>query len=98
MTLSWPLCVASSPIHTFAWRELAPIPADDCYSPKHEAGVLKACGIPENPRKVLEGGSHLSALNYCSRYRPVGRHPEPVDTSTSHIGFRCLVRAAGASR
>jgi formylglycine-generating enzyme required for sulfatase activity len=47
------------------------------------------------PRKVLKGGSHLCAPNYCRRYRPAARHPEPVDTSTSHVGFRCIVRAAG---
>jgi sulfatase modifying factor 1 len=44
------------------------------------------------PRKVLKGGSHLCAPNYCQRYRPASRFPEPVDTSTCHIGFRCVVR------
>ena len=44
------------------------------------------------PRKVLKGGSHLCAPNYCRRYRPAARFPQPVDTSTSHIGFRCIVR------
>ena len=46
------------------------------------------------PRKVLKGGSHLCAPNYCRRYRPAARHAEPIDTSTSHVGFRCVVRAA----
>lgn len=45
------------------------------------------------PRKVLKGGSHLCAPNYCRRHRPAARHAQPVDTSTSHIGFRCVVRA-----
>lgn len=44
------------------------------------------------PRKVLKGGSHLCAPNYCRRYRPAARHPQPIDTSTSHVGFRCVVR------
>jgi formylglycine-generating enzyme required for sulfatase activity len=44
------------------------------------------------PRKVLKGGSHLCAANYCQRYRPAARYPQPVDTSTSHVGFRCVVR------
>jgi formylglycine-generating enzyme required for sulfatase activity len=44
------------------------------------------------PRKVLKGGSHLCAENYCRRYRPAARHPQPIDTSTSHVGFRCVVR------
>ena len=44
------------------------------------------------PRKVLKGGSHLCAANYCQRYRPAARHPQAVDSSTSHIGFRCIIR------
>ena len=44
------------------------------------------------PRKVIKGGSHLCAPNYCRRYRPAARHAEAVDTSTSHLGFRCVVR------
>jgi len=46
------------------------------------------------PRKVLKGGSHLCAPNYCRRYRPAARHAQPVDTSSSHIGFRCVARGA----
>jgi sulfatase modifying factor 1 len=45
------------------------------------------------PRKVIKGGSHLCAPNYCLRYRPAARQGETVDTSTGHIGFRCVVRA-----
>ncbi len=45
------------------------------------------------PRKVLKGGSHLCAPNYCLRYRPAARQGETIDTSTSHIGFRCIARA-----
>jgi formylglycine-generating enzyme len=45
------------------------------------------------PRRVIKGGSHLCAANYCLRYRPAARQGETVDTSTSHIGFRCIVRA-----
>jgi sulfatase modifying factor 1 len=44
------------------------------------------------PRKVIKGGSHLCAPNYCRRYRPAARHAEPIDTSTSHLGFRCVRR------
>lgn len=44
------------------------------------------------PRRVLKGGSHLCAPNYCRRYRPAARHAQPVDTSTSHVGFRCVIR------
>jgi formylglycine-generating enzyme required for sulfatase activity len=48
------------------------------------------------PRKVIKGGSHLCAPNYCRRYRPAARHAEPIDTSTSHLGFRCVKRTAAA--
>jgi sulfatase modifying factor 1 len=44
------------------------------------------------PRKVIKGGSHLCAPNYCLRYRPAARQVESVDTSTCHIGFRCVSR------
>ena len=48
------------------------------------------------PRKVMKGGSHLCAQNYCRRYRPAARMPQPVDTSTSHLGLRCIVRVPAA--
>jgi sulfatase modifying factor 1 len=44
------------------------------------------------PRRVIKGGSHLCAPNYCLRYRPAARQGEAIDTSTGHIGFRCIVR------
>jgi formylglycine-generating enzyme len=44
------------------------------------------------PRRVIKGGSHLCAPNYCLRYRPAARQAETVETSTGHIGFRCIVR------
>ncbi|WP_245501404.1 formylglycine-generating enzyme family protein [Lichenibacterium minor] len=44
------------------------------------------------PRRVLKGGSHLCAPNYCRRYRPAARHPEMEDSATTNIGFRCVVR------
>src|SRR3954471_9111589 len=46
------------------------------------------------PRKVLKGGSHLCAPNYCLRYRPAARQGQTVDTSACHIGFRCILRGA----
>ena len=58
--------------------------AEDSIDPRDPARI---------PRKVLKGGSHLCAPNYCRRYRPAARYPEPVDTSTSHVGFRCVLRS-----
>jgi formylglycine-generating enzyme required for sulfatase activity len=48
------------------------------------------------PRRVMKGGSHLCAPNYCHRYRPAARMAQPIDTMTSHLGFRCIVREAHA--
>jgi formylglycine-generating enzyme required for sulfatase activity len=47
------------------------------------------------PRKVIKGGSHLCAPNYCLRFRPAARSPQMLDTSMSHLGFRCVMRPPG---
>jgi sulfatase modifying factor 1 len=44
------------------------------------------------PRKVIKGGSHLCAPNYCLRYRPAARQPQMIDTGMNHLGFRCIAR------
>ena len=43
------------------------------------------------PRRVIKGGSHLCAPNYCLRYRPAARQPQQIDSAMSHIGFRCVL-------
>ena len=48
------------------------------------------------PRKVVKGGSHLCAPNYCRRYRPASRHAQQIDSGMGHIGFRCVVRHQSA--
>src|SRR4029079_5527066 len=63
--------------------------ADESYDQCHAAIKI--------PRKVIKGGSHLCAPNSCRRYRPAARFPEPVDTSTCHLGFRCIVRPSSSS-
>ncbi|AMO24576.1 formylglycine-generating enzyme family protein [Ramlibacter solisilvae] len=76
----------------------APSPCCAAHDPRggREDGSFDPCQ-PEIriPRKVLKGGSHLCAPNYCRRYRPAARHAQPVDTSTSHVGFRCVRHAPG---
>jgi formylglycine-generating enzyme required for sulfatase activity len=79
----------------------------DWFQPHHVADAGKACCVPKNPRgpaigtsdpsapipqRVLKGGSFLCAPSYCKRYRPAARHAESIDTSTCHIGFRCVIR------
>lgn len=68
-----------------------------CVPLNPRGGPVEASYDPQQPnitipRKVLKGGSHLCAPNYCRRYRPAARHAEPIDTSTSHVGFRCVMR------
>ncbi len=48
--------------------------------------------MPGVGRRVLKGGSHLCAPEYCLRYRPAARIPQAVDSGTSHVGFRCIRR------
>ena len=74
-----------------------PKTAQCCVARNPRGGTLRESRDPSMPhirfgRKVLKGGSHLCAPNYCRRYRPAARHPETTDSSTSHIGFRCVLR------
>lgn len=62
-----------------------------------ETAAKKSCCIPTHDRstdsrRVVKGGSHLCAPNYCLRYRPAARQGQTLDTATSHIGFRCVAR------
>jgi formylglycine-generating enzyme len=41
--------------------------------------------------RIIKGGSFLCASS-CNCYRPAARFAQRVDTSTCHIGFRCIVR------
>jgi sulfatase modifying factor 1 len=80
-----------------AYRPTGSLSGRPCCAPKSDATPAGASVDPHNPspqtpRRVLKGGSHLCAPNYCRRYRPAARWGQPVDTSTSHVGFRCVKR------
>jgi sulfatase modifying factor 1 len=73
----------------------------DAFATRSSPAARRPCCAPGNhdgdgddaiARKVIKGGSHLCAPNYCLRFRPAARQSEMVDTSTCHIGFRCVVR------
>jgi sulfatase modifying factor 1 len=64
---------------------------------EHPCCVPSSPGPATIPRRVTKGGSHLCAPSYCLRYRPAARQGEAVDTSTSHIGFRCVIRDGAAA-
>ncbi len=84
------------------WQHNRPAAAiGGCCSPSRPQGSppggLEGSLDPDAPleqfgRRVIKGGSHLCAPNYCLRFRPAARQPESVDTSTCHIGFRCVRR------
>lgn len=68
----------------------------DRYRAKPGTDAPVCCGgagdAASMPTHVTKGGSHLCAPNYCQRYRPAARWPQTIDTSTSHLGFRCVLR------
>lgn len=74
-------------------------PASSCCAPSGAGFINAELGIDpdapnvEIPQKVIKGGSHLCTTQYCFRYRPAARQPQAIDTSSSHIGFRCVTRA-----
>jgi sulfatase modifying factor 1 len=69
------------------------------FAPPRAENEKKSCCVPSDSgghaaRRVVKGGSHLCAPNYCLRYRPAARQGEAVDTSACHIGFRCIMRTS----
>ena len=81
-----------TPSHTTAAAGVGEV-LGGCCAPERPSHVAPA-PPPDNasPAKVLKGGSHLCAPNYCLRYRPAARQRQTLDTSTSHLGFRCILR------
>lgn len=72
----------------------SPLTAKCCVPRNPKGGAIEDSFDQADPkmrigRKVLKGGSHLCAENYCQRYRPAARISQPVDTTTGHVGFRC---------
>ncbi len=46
---------------------------------------------PFMPQRVMRGGSFLCHPSYCASYRPSARRGNSPDTSTEHLGFRCVM-------
>jgi len=86
------------------WSEGHPEDADKpCCIPDNPRGGKKeqsydpAAPQWRIPRRVVKGGSYLCAPNYCLRYRPAARRPQMIDTGTTHISFRCVVRTTDSA-
>jgi formylglycine-generating enzyme len=45
----------------------------------------------QSASRVIKGGSHLCASNFCSRYRPAARQPQETNLSAAHVGFRTVL-------
>ncbi len=50
------------------------------------------------PGHLLKGGSFLCADNYCAKYTVFSAQEAADDTTTNHIGFRCVRRLEPESR
>jgi len=72
------------------YTTFTPTPTDSCCASTD--GRQRSIDPARVPRRVIKGGSHLCAPNYCRRYRPAARMAQAIDTSTSHLGFRLVVR------
>jgi sulfatase modifying factor 1 len=74
---------------TTYWSDRLQDPVKNCRcSPDTARGDSIASGEAV-PRRVLKGGSHLCAPEYCLRYRPAARSAQTEDSATTHVGFRC---------
>ncbi|WP_382310325.1 formylglycine-generating enzyme family protein [Herbiconiux sp. UC225_62] len=74
--------------------------SSDPFTPRHvppgmvvperggRAALLDTGGDAATTR-VIKGGSHLCAPEYCRRYRPAARSSQSIDSAATHIGFRC---------
>lgn len=75
--------------NTWEWCE-------DWFSPTfHQTDTRQnPCGPPDGSARVMRGGSFLCHRSYCNRYRVAARSSNSPDSSTSNLGFRCVLRQA----
>lgn len=68
----------------------------DSYAPDYYTSFTEIAINPENTVKtaqnlrVIRGGSFLCSASYCTGYRVSARMQTTADSSTNHIGFRCV--------
>ncbi|AZV64064.1 formylglycine-generating enzyme family protein [Peribacillus frigoritolerans] len=59
---------------------------EDTFSIQHGSEALN----PDPFAKLIKGGSYLCHRSYCNRYRISARTYNMIDSSTGHMGFRCV--------
>ncbi|BBI36500.1 formylglycine-generating enzyme family protein [Cohnella abietis] len=64
----------------------------DWFSPNHHksASTHNPKGPAKGMTKTLKGGSYLCHKSYCNRYRVAARTANTPDSTTGHMGFRCV--------
>jgi formylglycine-generating enzyme len=85
----------TSEVFSMPTADAGPTPKSGCCTGGQrslERPIASAADTGLVPERVIKGGSHLCAANYCLRYRPAARQRQTIDTSTAHIGFRCVIR------
>jgi formylglycine-generating enzyme required for sulfatase activity len=81
----------------------------DWYRPDYYVELAKAGGVarnpqgpassfdpsePNQPKRVLRGGSFLCTDQYCTRYMVGTRGKGEISSGSNHLGFRCVRSAA----
>ncbi|MDE0370589.1 MAG: formylglycine-generating enzyme family protein [bacterium] len=72
------------------YREAPPMAGSGCCGPPRSEQLAPIRQPGPFPSRTIKGGSHLCTIQYCFRYRPAARQAQTLDTSASHIGFRCV--------
>lgn len=54
-------------------------------------GRVNPQGPESGDTKIMRGGSYLCHVSYCNRYRVAARTSNTPDSSSGHLGFRCVV-------
>jgi formylglycine-generating enzyme required for sulfatase activity len=87
--------VASFPPNGFGLFDVAGNTWDWCadwFHPNYHVTATRTnpVGPADGNTRVIRGGSFLCHESYCTRYRVAARTSNTPESSTSHMGFRCV--------
>jgi sulfatase modifying factor 1 len=72
------------------WEWCADWFSPDWHAPDRPQTRRDPAGPTGGPGRVMRGGSYLCHDSYCNRYRVAARTMSTPDSSTGHVGFRCV--------
>ncbi|MFN0148672.1 MAG: formylglycine-generating enzyme family protein, partial [Dehalococcoidia bacterium] len=52
--------------------------------------LVNPAGPARGTRRAIRGGSYLCHESYCFRYRVAARSANSPESTTGHMGFRCV--------